>query len=170
MFRIKQIVALIFVLVSCVSCDQATKSMAQTHLSATQSLSFLDGSVLFHYAENSGAFLSLGAGLPDVVRQWIFVFMVAALLGGMLLFVIKSARQLSTGMLIAFVLLFAGGVSNLIDRVLNEGRVVDFVSIGIGPLRTGIFNVADVYIMAGVFLLVLLSIFEKRPETRTWPE
>jgi hypothetical protein len=35
MFRIKQIVALIFVLVSCVSCDQATKSMAQTHLSAT---------------------------------------------------------------------------------------------------------------------------------------
>lgn len=164
MFRIKQIIALVFVLVSCVSCDQATKSLAQTHLSATQSISFLDGSVLFRYAENSGAFLSLGAGLSAMARQWIFVFVVAALLIGMLLFVLKSARQMSTGMLMAFALLFAGGVSNLIDRVLNEGRVVDFVSVGIGPLRTGIFNVADVYIMAGVFLVLLLSITSSRQE------
>lgn len=167
MFRIKQIVALVFVLVSCVSCDQATKSMAQTHLSATQSISFLDGSVLFRYAENPGAFLSLGASLSPVARQWIFVFAAAALLIGLLLFVLKSARQMSTGLLIAFALLFAGGMSNLIDRVVNEGRVVDFVSIGIGPLRTGIFNVADVYIMAGVFLVVLLSIVEGRSEKST---
>ena len=67
-------------------------------------------------------------------------------------------------MLIAFVLLFGGGVSNLIDRLINNGRVVDFVSIGIGPLRTGIFNVADVYIMAGVLLIVLLSITSGRQE------
>ncbi|HEY8123705.1 MAG TPA: signal peptidase II, partial [Myxococcota bacterium] len=41
------------------------------------------------------------------------------------------------------------------DRVLNAGAVTDFVSLGVGPLRTGIFNLADVAIMAGAALLLL---------------
>jgi signal peptidase II len=48
----------------------------------------------------------------------------------------------------------AGGASNWIDR-LAFGRVVDFMNVGLGPLRTGIFNVADVAIMVGVGLLIL---------------
>jgi signal peptidase II len=35
------------------------------------------------------------------------------------------------------------------------GSVIDFMTIAIGPFRTGIFNVADVAIMAGVALLVV---------------
>jgi len=34
------------------------------------------------------------------------------------------------------------------------GTVIDFLNIGIGPWRTGIFNIADVAIMAGTVLLV----------------
>jgi len=49
-------------------------------------------------------------------------------------------------------LIVGGGVSNLIDRVRYGGYVVDFLNVGIGPLRTGIFNVADMAIMAGVVL------------------
>lgn len=41
------------------------------------------------------------------------------------------------------------------DRLLHEGRVIDFMNVGIGSLRTGIFNVADVCITIGVLLLVL---------------
>jgi len=48
----------------------------------------------------------------------------------------------------------AGGVSNLVDRIAM-GRVIDFLNIGVGPVRTGIFNVADVAIMAGIGLLML---------------
>jgi signal peptidase II len=48
----------------------------------------------------------------------------------------------------------AGGASNWVDRVAR-GSVVDFLNVGLGPLRTGIFNVADVAIMAGVAILVL---------------
>jgi len=47
---------------------------------------------------------------------------------------------------------FAGGISNLIDRIL-WGSVVDFMSVGVGPLRTGIFNVADVAVMIGIALI-----------------
>ena len=51
-------------------------------------------------------------------------------------------------------LFLAGGVSNLIDRV-TLGRVIDFLNVGIGPLRTGIFNIADMAIIAGVVILIV---------------
>jgi signal peptidase II len=37
--------------------------------------------------------------------------------------------------------------------------VVDFLNVGIGGLRTGIFNVADVFIVAGVLFLFVWSLF-----------
>jgi signal peptidase II len=43
----------------------------------------------------------------------------------------------------------------LIDRLLYHGRVTDFLNVGIGSLRTGIFNLADMAILAGALLLVL---------------
>jgi signal peptidase II len=50
------------------------------------------------------------------------------------------------------------GVSNLLDRIIH-GAVVDFMNVGIGPLRTGIFNVADMAIVLGVGI-VLLETFQ----------
>jgi signal peptidase II len=44
-------------------------------------------------------------------------------------------------------------MSNLVDRLLFEGGVIDFLSIGIGGFRTGIFNLADVYILVGSFVI-----------------
>ena len=46
------------------------------------------------------------------------------------------------------------GLGNFIDRTLHDGGVVDFVSIGFSGLRTGIFNVADVAIIAGVVMVM----------------
>ena len=45
-------------------------------------------------------------------------------------------------------LFVAGGASNWIDRIMR-GSVVDFLNVGVGPVRTGIFNVADVAIVLG---------------------
>ena len=55
-------------------------------------------------------------------------------------------------------LILAGGVGNLIDRVRLDGIVIDFLNLGIGGVRTGIFNVADIAITAG-FLLLLPTLF-----------
>lgn len=54
---------------------------------------------------------------------------------------------------VGLALFFAGGASNLIDRVAF-GSVIDFLNIGLGQFRTGIFNVADVAIVAGVAILL----------------
>jgi signal peptidase II len=47
----------------------------------------------------------------------------------------------------------AGGMSNLIDRITRHGLVTDFMVLRVGPLHTGIFNVADVIVMSGMGLL-----------------
>lgn len=51
--------------------------------------------------------------------------------------------------------ILAGGIGNLIDRVSNDGLVTDFLNVGVGPFRTGIFNFADVGVMFGAFVLVV---------------
>lgn len=51
-----------------------------------------------------------------------------------------------------------GGIGNLVDRILLSGLVTDFINIGIGNLRTGIFNVADMAIMTGVIGLIFVEL------------
>lgn len=58
---------------------------------------------------------------------------------------------------VALTLIAGGGISNFIDRLLNDGRVVDFMHMGFGDLRTGIFNVADVFIMSGLALMLIFG-------------
>ena len=57
-------------------------------------------------------------------------------------------------LLVGTAFVVAGGVSNWVDRVVR-GSVVDFMNVGVGSLRTGVFNVADVAIMVGVAALLL---------------
>lgn len=65
-------------------------------------------------------------------------------------------------MVLGISLVFAGGVGNLIDRIIHHGSVVDFINIGIGSFRTGIFNIADVAIMGGSIFLFLLALHKQK--------
>ena len=105
------------------------------------------------YAENTGAFLGLGTSLPPHLRFLIFTALVGLFLLALLIYLLKS-KEMDRLALVALGLVFVGGLSNFIDRALNEGAVVDFLNLGFGGLRTGIFNLADVYIMVGAFLLI----------------
>ena len=65
---------------------------------------------------------------------------------------------------IALALIAGGGVSNFIDRVLNNGCVVDFMHMdtGYGWLKTGIFNFADVAIMIGLGIMIVFGEWRKK--------
>lgn len=148
-------------LLVCVGCDQAAKAFAKQALASSPPVSFLQGVVQFQYAENSGAFLSLGAGLPARTRfLWGVVFI--GLTQVALLAFLFRATSLPLPQKIGLSLFLGGGLGNLIDRIANDGQVIDFVSLGVGSLRTGIFNVADVAITAGL-LMVLFSRSEEEP-------
>jgi signal peptidase II len=137
------------VVVAFVGCDQATKALAREALAASPPVLLLGGAVRFQYAENPGAFLSLGAGLSPQWRFLLGVVVSGAALAALAVFVLRST-SLSAVQRMGLGLVVAGGIGNLVDRLANDGRVVDFVSLGVGSLRTGIFNVADVAITAGV--------------------
>ena len=142
---------LLAVVVTTIGCDQVTKRVASAHLRGGAVRSYLGDSVRLEYSENTGAFLSLGASLPRRARTALFSVGTALFLLGCL--VTAFTRRLKPLALMGLWLVLGGGVSNLVDRVLH-GRVVDFLNIGIGSLRTGIFNVADMAILLGLSLLL----------------
>ncbi len=139
------------VVVGCVGCDQGTKALAQATLASADLGSFLGDTLRIQLALNDGAFLGLGGSLPEPWRSVLLSGGVGLLLLGVLGHALFSNTNLAS--LVGLALVFAGGASNLADRLLHAGRVVDFLNLGIGPLRTGIFNVADVALVAGVLVL-----------------
>ncbi len=133
-------------------CDRATKHLAQRTLAGEPRRSYLADTVRLDYTENRGGFLGLGAGLPDGVRTTVFTVGTVATLGALSSMMFRHLA--ASWSLVGLSLIWAGGVSNLIDR-LARGSVVDFLNVGVGPLRTGIFNVADLAITTGVALMLL---------------
>ena len=79
-----------------------------------------------------------------------------ALLLGILVFVIVN-RRMSPLMVAGFALFLAGGFGNWVDRVANGNQVIDFMNVGIGSLRSGVFNVADLSVELGVILVIVSS-------------
>lgn len=151
--------ALTIVVLATIGCDRVTKHVASVTLAGTPSRSLLADTVRLVYSENTGGFLSLGANLPPAVRTAVFTIATAVLLLGMVVFAVRA--RWSGWRLIALALFAAGGASNWIDRALR-GSVIDFLNVGIGPVRTGIFNVADMAIMAGIGIFLLVELAEHR--------
>jgi len=154
----RRIMVVFSVLVLLIALDHGTKWLAISYLSNTQSAyRFCGDTFRLQYAENTGAFLSLGANLPGGVRTTVMTGLNALILGALILYMFIS-KKITMLPLFAFSLVAAGGIGNLIDRIFRHGRVVDFMNMGLNVnqfhLRTGIFNVADVAIMAGLFLII----------------
>jgi signal peptidase II len=150
MTRIARLV-LLLAITATISCDRITKHVAVSTLAGSPSRSFLADTLRLEYVENSGAFLSLGADWPDEIR--IAVFGVGN--GLLLLALVTTAIRLRWPRLalLGVSVFVAGGVSNLLDRIVY-GNVIDFMNVGVGPLRTGIFNVADMAVMLGAAIVL----------------
>lgn len=154
MNRMKQVIVVVAVLLACVGIDQITKAVVRESLPRHEIMSYLGDTLRVQYAENRGAFLGMGAALSERTRTIVFVTGIGAVVAGILTYLLL-AQASSLLFTAALSLIAAGGLGNLIDRVALGGYVVDFLNIGIGPVRTGIFNVADVAITAGALLLII---------------
>lgn len=144
-------VVLLIAIVATISCDRITKHVATSALAGARSHSFLADTIRFEYAENTGAFLSLGADWPGWVRTTVFGVGNALLLCGLVAAAIRLRWQRPA--LLGVSLFATGGASNLLDRILY-GTVIDFMNVGLGRWRTGIFNVADMAIIIGAAIVV----------------
>ena len=151
MTKIGKTLALLAIVAATIGCDRVTKHMAVSSLAGTPSRSFFADTVRLEYAENRGGFLSLGADLPPAIRTVIFKIATGLILVGTLVAAIKL--RLTGWPLVGLSLVCAGGASNWVDRV-TYGSVIDFLNVGFGALRTGIFNVADGAVMLGACILL----------------
>lgn len=154
----RKVLMVCVVLFTTLGCDQATKRIAIETLKPPQDYPAVERRVIgeffvLKYAENTGAFLSLGSTLPDGPRFWLLTVFTGAILAGLSVILWRNAH-LEVYEVAAMALLLSGGTGNLIDRVFRDGTVVDFMILSLGTLRTGVFNVADVAVMAGIFLLI----------------
>jgi signal peptidase II len=155
MLRMPRRVVLLMLMAATVGCDRVTKHFAAATLAEAPARSFLADTVRLEYSENAGAFLGLGSGWPVEVRTGLLTVGTALLL---LIMIAMAIRQRWSGLALAGLVLFvSGGASNLADRVAR-GSVIDFMNVGVGSVRTGIFNVADAAITLGVALVVVAGI------------
>jgi signal peptidase II len=144
---------LLLVLGCAVGCDQSSKHIARKELSRLGAVALPGGFGELWLAENPGVFLSLGVSLPQSLRLAVFTVGVGAGLVVLFAYLVGAATQ-SWLSFVGFALILAGGVSNLIDRITRQGLVTDFIVIHVGPLHTGIFNLADITIMIGMATLI----------------
>lgn len=144
-----------------VGLDQWTKALAIEHLQGQPPTYYLNEMLSLTFAKNTGAFLSLGENLGPVMKPILLNALPAMLLVGLLYFIFKE-KNLNRWQTLALALIVAGGLSNIIDRLLY-GHVVDMLHIQLtDSLQTGIFNIADMAIMAGMFIM-LPFVFKKEP-------
>lgn len=157
--------ALIFfsVFTASVVLDQVTKQWAIEVLKPRPPSSYLGDTFRLVFATNEGAFLSLGANLPPALRTALLSGAVGILLLALTVYALTS-RKVSMTEAVGYALIASGGGSNWADRLRFNGSVVDFMNMGLGSLRTGIFNVADLAIIAGIVVLFFTSKKQTRAE------
>lgn len=161
MSRARRCWMLLIIAAAVIGPDQLTKRLAISELKGDPVRSYAGDTLRVQYAENTGAFLSLLSDWPDAVRFGVLTVANGLVLLGVVIFVL-TRMQIDRWSFWALALIVAGGVGNLIDRVAYDGVVIDFLNVGFGQARTGIFNIADMAIMAGFFMLIAQMIWPAR--------
>lgn len=128
--------------------------MAKEHLKNKAPHTYLNNIIRLEYIENTGAAMSLGDRLSDTAAFWLLGILPLGFLCGLFIYTIAKSREMHTGRMIAFALIFSGGIGNIIDRLMYARHVTDFMIIDFGSIRTGIFNFADVCVTAGAIGLL----------------
>jgi signal peptidase II len=144
-----------------IGCDQVSKSIVRKDMHDYQVIGFVYNHVTLEKVENTGAFLSLGDTLGGAVKEILLVILpLLALAFGLGYILIKT--NINRVKLLGIIFIIGGGIGNLYDRMVH-GSVTDFMHIDFIIFQTGVFNVADMSIMAGMFI-VLIDAYLKKPK------
>lgn len=137
--------------------DQLTKYAAINTVKVNGPYEFLFGLFQFRYVENTGAAFSSFSN-----NKAVLILFSGLLLIGVLI-VLLGRKIESKFVNFCLALVAAGGLGNMIDRVLN-GFVVDFIE----PLFIdfAVFNFADCCITVGAFMLIGYEIYDAVRESK----
>ena len=147
--RLLTFVMFIFSTVILVAFDQWTKSLAVEHLKGQEDITLIPGVLCLHYLENRGA----AFGIFQDQRTFLLILTAIILICVCyVLWKIPSDKKYNLLKLLC-IMITAGGIGNLIDRV-RLNYVVDFIYFSL--IDFPVFNVADIYVTTSMFLLLIL--------------
>lgn len=138
--------------------DQYSKFIALTQLKPVGNIKVIDGWFEFTFVENRGAAFGILEG-----QRWFFVILTIAVTIGVIMYLRKMKEKDCAHNILRFslVLILAGAWGNAIDRILR-GYVVDYFEFTF--INYPVFNVADIYVVAGTILLAVLLLLVIKDE------
>ena len=137
-----------------IALDQITKILAETFLPGKNTaVTVIDHFFYFTYTTNYGGAWSIFEG-----QTWLFILSAFVAIG-LLFYIYFKTNAEDHFTRFGLVLVFSGAVGNCLDRIIF-GYVRDFLDFLIFGYDFPIFNIADVCIVVGVFL-VLVDIFKE---------
>lgn len=137
--------------------DQWTKVLAVKHLMGQEPMVIWNGVFELRYLENRGAAFGILQG-----QKVVFLICTAVVLAILAFYYNRMpVEKRYLPMRIVGILLGAGAVGNLIDRMM-QSYVVDFLYFKL--IDFPIFNVADCYVTMGAILLAILILFVYKDE------
>ncbi len=142
----RKMIILISIILLCI--DQISKLLVVNLLTKAGSITIIKNFFYLTYINNDGAAFSI------LVGKRIFLILVAILVIILLLHHIKKNNIQNKLEIISLSLILGGSLGNLIDRIVR-GYVIDFLDFKIINYNFPIFNLADTFIVIGVFLLLL---------------
>ena len=149
------------ILVAVVAVDVVTKAWAKTLVERAPQDVF--GEYLrFTLVFNPGAAFGLHVGEHS---RWVFL---ALTVGALIILgrLYVSASEKDRARIVSLALVCGGAIGNLIDRISNQKGVVDFLDVGFGDARWPTFNIADMAVSIGAFLLAIVLWAEDRPDEK----
>ncbi|MFA5603322.1 MAG: signal peptidase II [Bacilli bacterium] len=141
----KKVIIISFI---CLMIDQLVKFVITTNIALLDSVSVIKSFFSITYVRNYGAAWSILEG------NKIFLIMAAFLSLFLIYFVFIRNNKLNKLEIITYGVLIGGIVGNLVDRIIY-GYVIDFFDFNIFGYEFPVFNMADIFIVVSVGLMIL---------------
>ena len=143
-----------FIIAACgIVLDQLAKLWAYRNLAGGTVRQIIPDFLSFRYHVNTGAAWSFLADHSWGIYLLSFISFLACIL-----FVVGIIRIQDRRIRFCLSLILAGAAGNLIDRILRRG-VIDFVSFTFGSYHFPVFNLADMFLVIGLILVILFLLF-----------
>ena len=164
--------------------DQLTKILVVNNMylwrDSRESIDVIGNFLRLKYIENKGMMWGMFSDVDQSVKDIVFTSL-TILAVGVVIYYYRSINRSKIVLKSAFALILGGALGNLADKTLgyiifegklqifNEngnlyGRVVDFLDVGINQTRWPTFNVADITITVGVFIIFYFALFKKEDD------
>jgi len=151
--RVLRTLVIVIILISNVGCDQISKNIVRKRIHYNEEISLMNNYLTLTKIENKGAFFSLGHSLPQSIKLLLLTILPMVALGLIFIYLLTK-KNLTNTAIIGICFIIGGGAGNIYDRLVY-GSVTDFLHIDFVIFQTAIFNMADVSIMTGVFMIVI---------------